>query len=211
MVDADSSVGGFVGVYNSTFARSGCGISTGVVGNPVALEAVGNTFHSSMSRAIRLVLWEEDPHRIRIWFNTALSFVSTDGDGPVTRTQVDVRYNILAGGAGRGLLDRGLHDWSLNWWGTNINILPPCMDPAVAATSNPPINTTPSQSCPEGQEATSGFDGPGAVTPALSGSPSVLPAKVREAFAPRFGPVNSYSGALSYSTADMVVEDAGKH
>jgi RHS repeat-associated protein len=86
--------------------------------------------------------------------------------------------------------------------------LPTCIDPAIAATYYPPIKTTSSSECPVGQVKVLGYKAP--VTPALSGSLQVLPSALREATAPRFGPVNTYSGALSYSTDDLAVEDAGR-
>jgi uncharacterized protein DUF6531 len=46
--------------------------------------------------------------------------------------------------------------------------------------------------------------------PALSASPQVLPASLREAAAPRFGPVDTYRGVLTYQADDMAVQDAGQ-
>ena len=62
--------------------------------------------------------------------------------------------------------------------------------------------------CPAGQYQVTGYSKP--VLPALSASPQVLPASLREAAAPRFGPVDTYSGALTYQADDMAVQDAGK-
>jgi RHS repeat-associated protein len=46
--------------------------------------------------------------------------------------------------------------------------------------------------------------------PALAGGPREMPASVKEAAAPRFGPVNSVSGVLSWQAKDVSITDTGK-
>ena len=48
------------------------------------------------------------------------------------------------------------------------------------------------------------------ILPGLSSPPSLLSSSAIEGARPHHGPVNTYTGALSYGMADMTVEDAGK-
>jgi RHS repeat-associated protein len=191
----------FVGVYNSQITRSCTGVSSIIAGS-VRVELVGNTIDADQ---IAINAW--CPKRWRVWYNTLIARfgVGSGGcDAAPTRAEADIRFNALLGGVSGGA------DWSANWWGSDINAaLPACMDPNVAASSNPPITTVSSTECPPGQKKVTGY-GVATAVPALSASAAVLPAAVREAAAPRFGPVNLYTGALTYSASDLVVEDAGK-
>ncbi len=196
-----------VGIYNSTFARSGCGVGYwNGSGGPV--DVVGNTFAGPFENYALVAIG--DQQKTRAWFNTIQGKTSFAGATvPVTRAQADVRYNALLGGIGGVGEQDLLVDWSSNWYGRDANqALPTCLDPDAAASYYPALTTTNSASCPSGQVKVSGYKQ--AVTPSLSGSPQVLPASLREAAAPRFGPVNTYSGALTYQSDDMLVQDAGK-
>ncbi|MBF9130055.1 RHS repeat protein [Plantactinospora sp. S1510] len=197
---------GFAGIYNSYFESGSCGITM----SQSSAEIVGNTFGAGLTTA----LTADQPKKLRFWYNTAEQKVGVysrySGAPPPSRPDVDVRYNALLTGYTTfpyGFFN--LTDWSGNWFGRDANAaLPTCMDPALAAAANPPVKTTPSTSCPTGQAAVVGYlDG---VLPALSGSPQVLPTAIREASAPRLGPVNLHSGALTYQTEDLAVQDAGK-
>jgi RHS repeat-associated protein len=194
---------GYVGVYNSTFTDSGCGMGGIATSGPVDIE--GNAFTSSLGEAVRFLSVSA-----RMWFNIISSTMdAADGSGSMTRSEFDVEYNNFAGGTvyeETGML----RDYSNNWWGSVIGLLPTCMDPGIAAASHPPIKTTPSSSCPTGQQAVVGYQGSGTYTPALSGSPSILPAAAREPFAPTYGPVNLANGVLTYGASDLMVEDAGR-
>jgi YD repeat-containing protein len=194
-----------VGIYNSAFARSGCGIAGWLP--QVRADIVGNTFADSLDAATVIV---SDNQETRIWFNTMLAPTVVAGSArPVGREQADVRYNALVGGIGGFASTTAVTDWSANWYGHDANqALPACMDAATAQKYNPPLRTSTSTTCPAGQVKVTGYFNP--VTPALSASPLVLPAALREATAPRFGPVDTYSGALMYQTEDIVVQDAGK-
>ncbi|MEV4628235.1 hypothetical protein AB0J90_18360 [Micromonospora sp. NPDC049523] len=198
---------GIAAVYNSQFLSGTCGVS--VYGGARA-EIIGNTFGQSLTRALHA----SNPGKIRFWFNQTeedVSVFNLGGPRP-TRTLVDVRYNTLLGGVnGADTYDNhhSLDDWSGNWFGHDANAaLPTCMDPAVAASLNPPVRTQASTVCPAGQQAVVGYRN--AVVPALSASPQVLPEAARETAAPRFGPVNTYTGALTYQVQDLAVQDAGK-
>lgn len=197
---------GFAGVYNSEFESGRCGVS---VRNGASAEIVGNTFTSSF---IDLALQAEDLGKLRFWFNTVEGLVRVYNvfPGPPTRAEADLRYNALVGGVYRPAWEGYvLTDWSKNWFGYDANEeFPTCMDPDVAENSQPPIETTPSDDCPDGQEQVVGYLH--SVLPALSASPQVLPESAREAAAPRFGLVDTYRGTLTYQVDDLTVEDAGK-
>ncbi|GLI03383.1 hypothetical protein Pa4123_86610 [Phytohabitans aurantiacus] len=194
---------GFAGIYNTRFDDSGCGVWAY---NSSKAEVVGNTFSGTFDT---FAFDSVNPGRIRFWFNTVNGRIRVmNGASPaVTRAQADVRYNSLLGRISSDGYQ--LADWSSNWFGHDANaVLPTCLDPAIADAHVPAINTVSSSACPAGQVKVLGYSS--AVTPALSASPQVLPAALREAAAPRFGPVDTYSGALTYAAQDLVVEDAGK-
>ncbi|MFC7550750.1 polymorphic toxin-type HINT domain-containing protein [Plantactinospora sp. GCM10030261] len=197
---------GFAGIYNSLFESGNCGI-TARDGNA---EIIGNTFGSALTTA----LYAENVEKLRFWYNTAEKPVSifgifADSVAP-SPPDVDARYNaLLAGYSVPHSIAKNLTDWSGNWFGRDANApLPACMDPTLAAAANPPVKTTPSTSCPAGQAAVVGYQDN--VLPALSASPQVLPTAIREAAAPRYGPVNLHSGVLTYQAEDVTVQDAGK-
>jgi RHS repeat-associated protein len=199
---------GYAGIYNSRFASSGCGVS---MWTSASADVIGNTFSGPFTGfTFSTALVSVDSRRLRFWFNTSSGQVAVGNSStPPTRQQADVRYNALLGGifGGAGLVS--LQDWSANWFGHDANAaLPACIDPDVAASSNPSIATAPSPDCPAGQNKVVGYSKP--VLPALSASAQVLPEALREAAAPRFGPVNAYSGGLTYQVTDLGFEDAGK-
>jgi YD repeat-containing protein len=207
-ISGSGSSGGYAGVYNSHFVSGRCGIS---VRNQGRAEIVGNTFDSSF---IDLALQAEAIGDLRSWFNTVqgpMEVFNVFGDAP-TQDEADFRFNALLGPVNDRPSWLGLHpktDWAVNWFGHDANQeLPTCMDPDLAAEAIPPIETQPSADCPAGQEEVVGYHD--TVLPALSGSPQVLPESAREAAAPRFGPVNTYTGALTYQAEDLTIEDAGK-
>src|SRR5258706_9671332 len=150
------------------------------------------------------------PQKTRVWFNTVNGLSAAAGASPTTRAMPDVRFNQLGGIYDYGAANQQLNDWSDNWWGSDANqALPACMNPNVAANSTPQVTVSSnSTGCPSGQHQVTGYTR--AVLPALSASPQVLPASLRAAEAPRFGPVDTYSGALTYQAEDMAVQDAGK-
>lgn len=194
----------YVGVFNSTIASSGCGVYGVRAGR---VDIVGNTFTATVGTAVRYL----NPVSLRLWFNTVhTQSVIQNGSGPSpTRQQADVRFNALLGGFRAWASYSDLLDWSGNWFGRDANeVLPACLDPAAAAAYYPPITTTSSSECPAGQVKVVGYTA--TVTPALSASPLVLPETAREAAAPRFGPVNTYTGALTHQVDDLALEDAGK-
>jgi YD repeat-containing protein len=192
----ESSLGS-TGLYNSTLSNSPCGVSmtaakAQLVGNVIDAGSAGTAVNYANSSG-------------RVWFNTTTSTVSatvTSGP-PLPRSTLDIEYNEFLNGAGGG----GITDWSNNWWGSDLNTLPACMDPNLVASQHLPVTLVPSSSCPQGQQAVSGQAA--GVAPSLSASPSILPQAAREAFAPAYGPVNTYSGALTYSATDLSIEDAG--
>ena len=194
---------GRYGVYNSVFSRSGCGINADY-GNA---DIVGNVFEASLSSASLL---SHQPRKLRFWYNTVSKTILIAGVPAPTRESADVRFNQLIGGVSTFTpADQRLTDWSGNWWGYNANVLPRCIDSATASTYQPPVSTrTNAAVCPAGQVEVTGYTI--GATPSLSASPQVLPGSVREAYAPRFGPVDTYSGVLHYEATDLVVEDAGK-
>ncbi len=191
------------GIYNSSFATSCMGVSATQPGH---LDVTGNTFDLAGKTALFLLY----PQHTRAWFNTISGLTTAAGASPTTRAMADIRFNQLGGVAQYGAGNQQLTDWSDNWWGHDANdALPACMDPGVAANSVPAVTVSGSSSgCPSGQRQVTGYTQP--VLPALTASPLVLPASLREASAPRFGPVDTYSGALTYRVDDMQVQDAGK-
>src|SRR5258706_1730812 len=150
------------------------------------------------------------PQKTRVWFNTVDGLSAAAGASPTTRAMADVRFNQLGGIYDYGAANQQLNDWSDNWWGSDANqALPACMDRTVAVNARPQVTVTSNSTvCPSGQYQLTGYTR--AVLPALSASLQVLPASLRAAEAPRFGPVDTYSGALTYQAGDMAVQDAGK-
>ena len=197
--------GDSAGIYNSSFSTSCMGVASSQPGH---LDVSGNTFDLAADKTALFLLF---PQQTRVWFNTFTSgLVSVSGNSPTTRAMADVRFNQLAGITQYGADNQQLNDWSDNWWGHDANAaLPACMDPGVAADSVPAVSVSgDSTGCPSGQRQVTGYTQ--LVLPALSGSPLVLPASLREAAAPRFGPVDTYSGALTYQVDDLRVNDAGQ-
>lgn len=201
-IEVDSSA--TAGIYNNYIARSCYDVTAS---QPAALDIIGNTLDSPTGSTALFLLY---PQKTRVWFNVVNGVSEAAGSAPTTRAMADVRFNQLAQVSDYGIASQQLNDWSDNWWGANANLpLPSCMDPTIAANSIPAISTSSSTTgCPSGQHQVTGYTR--AVLPALSGSPQVLPASVREAAAPTFGPVDTYSGALTYTVDDMDVQDAGK-
>lgn len=196
---------GFTAVYNSFFGEdSYCGLTAINTGG----EYLGNTFDDTFGYMAANL---NEPNGVRFWYNTVADTVlAHSGTYVPTRAHADVRFNVITGATDDDtVFGNRLNDWSANWFGRDANgALPTCMDPAVAKASVPRIKTEASTTCPTGQEKVVGYHS--AVLPALSASPQVLPAAIREAAAPRVGPVNTYSGALTYAVDDLGVEDAGK-
>ena len=192
------------GIYNNYIASSCTGVSASQPGH---LDVIGNTFDMPAGNTALFLLF---PQKTRVWFNTVNGLSAAAGGSPTTRAMADVRFNQLGGIYDYGAANQQLNDWSDNWWGSDANqALPACMDRNVAANSIPAISVSSSSTgCPSGQYQVTGYTK--AVLPALSASPQVLPASLRTAEAPRFGPVDTYSGALTYQAGDMAVQDAGK-
>ena len=88
--NADHTKYGFVGVYNSRFARSQCGVSA--MGDAMA-DVVGNTFEGSFDR---FAVFGLDPEKVRVWFNTLLGPIAVAWSPVPTRAQAVVRKNHLA-------------------------------------------------------------------------------------------------------------------
>lgn len=188
------------GLYGTTFTRgqgSDCGVR---LGSPFA-EIVGNTF-----TGVGLVY--NGNHKSRIWRNHlggGIYLGIGDLGQPYPRENMDVRYNTIL----HGFTEYGLVDWTSNWWGYDINQpLPGCMTTAEADAHFPPVRLNFAEQC-EGGWRTNGFKHH--VAPGLSGAPALNPpAAVREAAAARYGPVDLYTGALTYQETDFGIEDAGK-
>lgn len=195
----------FLGVYNNHFSAGNCGVvvRTG--------DIVGNTFDASFRE---YAFMSNSPDKVRFQYNTVKGVTLVVGSAP-TREQADVRYNHFIGQTKDwGAADQDLTDYTLNWWGYDLNAeqLPQCMSTAAMQAHNPPIAYTFTTECIESggsgtAHPTGYFTG---VLPALSSPPGSLPASLREASAPRLGPVNTNSGALTYSVEDLALEDAGK-
>ncbi|GLZ33514.1 hypothetical protein Lesp02_57020 [Lentzea sp. NBRC 105346] len=199
---------GFVGVYNSNFDRSRCGINTW----SSQVEVIGNTFGSSFGYRSLLA---NAATKLRMWFNTFGSGPSVIGGSPrPTRATADVRYNTFQAGVNHWYpSSQDLDDWSQNWWGYNVNTfaLPACATTAQANAATPPWSLNTSTICGDSPSYTypvTGYSKP--VLPTLSGAPGTVPGGVNEASAPRYGPVNTQSGALTYQASDLVMQDAGK-
>ncbi len=192
------------GIYNNYIASSCMGVAATQPGH---LDVIGNTFDMPAGNTALFLLY---PQKTRVWFNTVNGLSTACGASPTTRAMADVRFNQLGGVYDYCIASQSLNDWSDNWWGSDANqALPACMDPNVAANSTPQVSVSNSSTgCPSGQDQVTGYTYP--VLPALSASPQVLPASLREAEAPRFGPVDTYSGALTYQVDDVAVQDAGK-
>lgn len=196
---------GYVGVYNSRIASSRCGLRSV---SRIRTDIIGTSFVGPFfGDAISVIV----PRRTRLWFNTVQGRATIQNGSPPspTRDDADVRFNALLGGFRAEASFGDVLDWSSNWFGRDANeLLPACLDPAAAAAFYPPVSTTSSTACPPGQVKVVSYTA--TVTPALSASPQVLPAALREAAAPQYGPVNSYTGALTYQVDDLALEDAGK-
>jgi len=193
-----------VGIYNSYIARSCTGVAAT---QPAELDVIGNTFDMPSGSTALFLLY---PQKTRVWFNTVNGLSAAAGSSPVTRAMADVRFNQLGGIYDYGAADQQLNDWSDNWWGHDANAaLPACMDPGRRRQFHAGgLGIRLCQRLPGRQYQVTGYSKP--VLPALPASPQVLPASLREAAAPRFGPVDTYSGALTYQADDMAVQDAGK-
>lgn len=203
--DIDVTYQPSVGIYNSSLGAGSCiGVAASQPGD---LDITGNTFDMPAGNTALFIL---APQKTRVWFNTVNGLSTVAGSDPTTQAMADVRFNQLGGIYDYGAASENLNDWSDNWWGFNANSpLPACMDPDVAASSVPAISVSGSSAgCPSGQYQVTGYAY--SVLPALSASPQVLPEALREAAAPRFGPVDTYSGALTYQADDMDVQDAGQ-
>ncbi|WP_198680497.1 RHS repeat-associated core domain-containing protein [Lentzea terrae] len=198
---------GFVGVYNSHFARSQCGVTT----SGDSVDVVGNIFDNSFGL---FAFFAYSPKKVRFWHNVVGGKVTVAGSPAPTRAQADVRFNNLAGGVGSyGTSSQQMRDYSVNWWSHNVNTLqlPACATQAEASAASPQWTLNTSTVCPD----TPGYTYPvtgyvKSVLPAMSGAPGAVPNGVNEASAPRYGPVNTASGALTYEASDLVVQDAGK-
>ena len=206
------NLGGFVGVYGNTFARNGGNISSfylrgDIVGNTLGVTTRSTDFYGAGA-------YISYPSKGRFWFNRADSWVTVNGSSPQpTRATADVRFNHFTSGAGGWYpASQNLTDWSANWWGLNINDpsqLPACATQSQASAFNPPLVINTAKPCAQsGYYEVTGVAG--GVGPGLSSAPQVLPPSLAEAAAPTFGPVNTFSGALTYAATDMSVEDAGK-
>jgi RHS repeat-associated protein len=198
---------GFVGIYGNFFDRSGCGMYTQMSSQ---VEVVGNTFGASFSK---WPFMSNTSYRMRLWFNTFSGKPAVIGSTQPTRAAADVRYNSFLAGVDHWYPSwQDLGDWSQNWWGYNVNTfaLPACATVAQAAAATPPWSLNTSSPCGDSTSAypVTGYAKP--VLPALSGAPGTVPGGVNEASAPRYGPVDTRSGALSYQASDLVVQDAGK-
>jgi RHS repeat-associated protein len=204
-VGADlSDSGAFVGIYNNVFDRSACGVS--VYGGP-RTEVIGNQFTAGFGN---WALFGNSSNQSRIQFNTFYgSFAMAGGEG--TRAQADVRYNsFLNPVVGYSVLSENLDDYTLNWWGRDINVepLPGCIDtrihylPDYRYVSDGDVCPDPYTAVPTGYRLN--------VLPALSAPAGTLPQAISEASAPTFGPVNTASGAVTYTTQDITVQDAGR-
>lgn len=192
------------GLYSNTFSR-GSGSNCGVRLWQSDVAMVANTLAD-------VWLSVEGGTRQRIWRNHlggGTYLWSGSYQQPVPRSVIDVRYNTILVSAS----DYGIVDWTSNWWGYNINgELPICMTQADADAHYPQVKLggDPNGEC-TGQPGYRTYGYRLNVAPGLSGAPAISPPiAVREAMAPRFGPVNLYSGALTYQVTDFEVEDAGK-
>ncbi len=194
----------FLGVYNNTFTSGNCGVvvRTG--------DIVGNTFENGFRE---YAFMSNSPDKVRFQYNTVRGVALVVGSAP-TRTDADVRFNTFIGQTKDWpAANQDLTDYSLNWWTYDLNSksLPACMDTDAMRAHNPPIEYTFTEACytPGASMAqpTGYFT---KVLPALSGPPGAIPLSLREAHAPRIGPVNAHSGALTYTVEDLAVEDAGK-
>lgn len=190
-----------VGIYNNTFARSSCGLTSYLS----QADIVGNTFEDSLWRAAYISY----PKRVGFWFNTLRSQPVVNGNAP-TRAEADVRYNSFLAGIYHWYPgSQDLQDWSGNWFGVDPRApLPRCVAKANADAWIPAINYVTSSSCPGGQVAPSGYRGD--VSKLMTAAPLPVPASVVDALSPRVGPVDTRTGVLSYSVTDLVVRDAGK-
>lgn len=200
---------GFVGIYNNFFDRSGCGMYTQMSSQ---VEVVGNTFGAAISR---WSFMSNSSDKVRLWFNTFHTKPAVIGSNPQpSRATADVRYNSFLAGVDHWYPSwQDLTDWSQNWWGYNVNTfaLPACATTAQANAASPPWSLNLSAPCndsPSYTYAVTGYSKP--VLPTLSGAPGTVPGGVNEASAPRYGPVDTRTGALSYQANDLVVQDAGK-
>jgi RHS repeat-associated protein len=189
------------GIYNNTFARAKCGLTS----YEAVADVVGNRFESSLGRATYISF----PKKVRFWFNTLLSQPTVNG-GTVTRADADVRFNALLAGIDHWFPKyQDLQDWSGNWFGVDTRTpLPTCVTKAEAEAWIPAIDYVTGSGCPSGQVHPTGYrsDAVGSMTAA----PAPVPASVLDALSPRVGRVDTRTGALSYSVTDLSIQDAGK-
>ena len=204
-VDAD----GFVGIYDSHFASSRCGVASVQAGDTNGqTEVVGNTFAEDLELAAAYFL---NPRQTGFWFNTADAPVIAAGSEYL---DISISYNELLGGVqtwGSGY--QQVYDLRRNWWGDNLNerSLPgPCMTYEAARAYQPPVTTAPSSGCyaDNGKVLVTGWER--LVLPALSAPPADFLDSVAEPYAPRVGPVDTYRGRLTYQVDDLTIQDAGK-
>jgi RHS repeat-associated protein len=190
-----------VGVYNNHVGRS-CMDMYALGG----MDVVGNTFDVNSDGTGSI--WLNGAHKIRFWFNTVHSQISVSkSSSPPTRPDVDVRFNSFDT-INNWCCGQDLADWTDNWYGHDANVPPTqCMDLNTANAWQPPINL--GYGCTPGGWYFSSYKGN--VLPALSGPPpTVVGAAVAGWQAPRFGPVNTFTGALTYEVQDLAIQDAGK-
>lgn len=204
-VDAE----GYMGIFNNYFAGGDCGLSSwqgGAKGG--STEIIGNTFEGNFNRAGAFMMY---PRETRFWFNTVEDRLVAGSGDYISRQEIDVSFNELLGGLGSyGTESQQLQDIRFNWWGDNLNTRPlpgPCMSNDEARDYQVPLTTTYGEACPNGVLVV-GYRRQ--VLPALSSPPPDLIDSVAEPYAPKFGPVDTYRGRLTYQADDLTVEDAGK-
>jgi hypothetical protein len=193
---------GYVGLYDNEFANSPCGVRI----DSGSADVIGNTFDSSLSK---FGFESLAPNGIRFWYNTVSSGLYVGWSPAPTRAQMDIRYNNLIGQVQALGSSQDVTDYSLNWWGHNINtdMVPACADDRTV--SNPPYVWTVTSACPGAYQAQPHYFS--TVLPALSGPAATsVQAAVAQADAPQYGPVNTATGALTFQADDLTVQDAGK-
>lgn len=200
VLDADTAVG----VYDSTFARSRCGIHQ----TEGHLDAIGNVFDGSITTH---ALFSNGADQLRFWFNTVGARAEVIDPSGIGRDRADVRYNRFTAAVNIwGTASQRLSDWSGNWWGHDANTaLPECANSTEAAGYYPPLSLASDPVCAEsGRKKVLGYAF--TATPALSAAPQHVPGSLIEAAAPTYGPVDTYRGRLSYQASDLSINDAGK-
>jgi RHS repeat-associated protein len=191
----------YFGLYDSRFADSGCGLHL------IRGDIVGNSFEGGFDQAALFVANESVP--ARFWHNTVVGTVQVNTTGGSEVAPVSFMYNDLSGAD----VDRGAAAFQNNWWGYTIPPSPPstCIDDDVIAEMQPPVYAHRDQElCDEGYlEESVPYAWAVGVYPSLSGAPGGLPEAVTRPYAPKYGPVDTYRGVLTYSATDLVVNDAG--